>query len=125
MTKRKKTHNYLPNTTFKAKDRATPLDETKQRCFSKKNGEQSYQHLVISRDKSYFVKSHSKSNNKSKQDEIIYILEFLILRLVSNRRTKESREGKLFICLFQVRVITVFTVFRLLTDFVCLYTYEH
>jgi hypothetical protein len=25
---------------------------------------------------------------------------------------------------FQVRVITVFTVFRLLTDFVCLYTYE-
>ena len=27
-------------------------------------------------------------------------------------------------CLHQVRVITVFTVFRLLTDFVCLYTYE-
>ena len=26
--------------------------------------------------------------------------------------------------LYQVRVITVFTVFRLLTDFVCLYTYE-
>jgi hypothetical protein len=25
---------------------------------------------------------------------------------------------------YQVRVITVFTVFRLLTDFVCLYTYE-
>ena len=28
------------------------------------------------------------------------------------------------ICLYQVRVITVFTVFRLLTDFVCLYNYE-
>ena len=27
-------------------------------------------------------------------------------------------------CLYQIRVITVFTVFRLLTDFVCLYTYE-
>ena len=27
-------------------------------------------------------------------------------------------------CLYQVRVITVFTVFRLLTDFVCLYTCE-
>ena len=27
-------------------------------------------------------------------------------------------------CLYQVRVMTVFTVFRLLTDFVCLYTYE-
>ena len=26
--------------------------------------------------------------------------------------------------MYQVRVITVFTVFRLLTDFVCLYTYE-
>ena len=26
--------------------------------------------------------------------------------------------------LYQVRVITVFTVFRLLTDFVCLYAYE-
>jgi hypothetical protein len=30
----------------------------------------------------------------------------------------------LFKCLYQVRFITVFTVFRLLTDFVCLYTYE-
>jgi hypothetical protein len=29
-----------------------------------------------------------------------------------------------FKCLYQVRVITVFTVFRLLTDFVCLHTYE-
>ena len=27
-------------------------------------------------------------------------------------------------CLYQVRVITVFTVFQLLTDFVCLYNYE-
>jgi hypothetical protein len=27
-------------------------------------------------------------------------------------------------CLYQVRVITVFTVFRSLTDFVCLYNYE-
>jgi hypothetical protein len=30
----------------------------------------------------------------------------------------------LYKCLYQVRVITVFTVYRLLTDFVCLYTYE-
>jgi hypothetical protein len=30
----------------------------------------------------------------------------------------------LYKCLYQVRVITVFTVFRLLTDFVCSYTYE-
>jgi hypothetical protein len=27
-------------------------------------------------------------------------------------------------CLYRVRVITVFTVFRLLTDFVCLYNYD-
>jgi hypothetical protein len=32
-----------------------------QRCFSNKNGEQSYQCLVICRYKSYFVKSHSIS----------------------------------------------------------------
>jgi len=37
-----------------------------------------YQYLVIGRDKSYFVKSHSKSNNKYNQDEIIQMLDFLI-----------------------------------------------
>ena len=49
-----------------------------QCCFSKKNGDQRYQYLVISRDKSYFVISHYKSNNKYKQDEIIQMLDFLI-----------------------------------------------
>ena len=49
-----------------------------QRCLSKKNGEQMYQYLVICRDKTYFVKSYSKSNNKYKQDEIIQMLDFLI-----------------------------------------------
>ena len=29
-------------------------------------------------DKTYFVKSHSKSNNKYKQDEIDQMLDFLI-----------------------------------------------
>jgi hypothetical protein len=29
-----------------------------------------------------------------------------------------------YLCCYDLRVITVFTVFRLLTDFVCLYTYE-
>ena len=37
-----------------------------------------YRYLVIGRDKSYFVKSLSKSNNKYKQDEINQILDFLI-----------------------------------------------
>ena len=32
--------------------------------------------------------------------------------------------GFLMVLLYQVSVITVFTVFRLLTDFVCLYNYE-
>ena len=58
------------------------INELVQRCFSKKNGEQRYQYLVIGRDWSYFVKSHSKSNNKHKQDEIIQILGFLIDNLV-------------------------------------------
>jgi hypothetical protein len=37
-----------------------------------------YQYLVIGRDKSYFVKTHSKSNNKNKEDEIIHRLDLLI-----------------------------------------------
>ena len=47
------------------------------RCFSKKNGGQRSQYLVIG--KSYFVKSHSKSNNKYKQDEIIQMLDYVVL----------------------------------------------
>jgi hypothetical protein len=46
--------------------------------MERKNGTQRYQCLVTGRDKSYFVKSHSKSNNNYKQDEIIQILDFLI-----------------------------------------------
>jgi hypothetical protein len=42
-----------------------------QQCLNK--GEQ---HLVIGRDKSYFVKNHSKSNNKYNQDEIIHNSRF-------------------------------------------------
>ena len=49
-----------------------------QRCFSKKNVEQMYQYLVSCRDKTYFVKNYSKSNNKYKQDEIIQMLDFSI-----------------------------------------------
>jgi hypothetical protein len=39
---------------------------------------------------------------------------------------KEAFKSRLKYCLYIVirRVITVFTVFRLLTDFVCLYNYE-
>jgi hypothetical protein len=49
-----------------------------QRYISKKKGEKKYQYLVIGRDKSYFVKNHSKSNNEYKQDEIIQILDVVI-----------------------------------------------
>ena len=35
-----------------------------------------YQYLVIGRDKSYFVKSNSISNNKHKQGEIIQMFFF-------------------------------------------------
>jgi len=40
--------------------------------------EYQYQYLVIRIEKFYFVKSHSKFNNKYKQDEIIQMLDFLI-----------------------------------------------
>jgi hypothetical protein len=45
------------------------IKELIQRWFSKKKEEQRYQYLVIGRDKSYFVKSTSKSSKK--YDEII------------------------------------------------------
>jgi hypothetical protein len=46
--------------------------------------------------------------------KILDIFDFFIFSLYENAS----------LCLYQVRVITVFTVFRLLTDFVCLYNYE-
>ena len=61
----------IPHTLLKSR-----IKEWIQRCFSKKKGEQMYQYLVIGRDKSYFVKSHSKTNNKYKQDEIIRMIGF-------------------------------------------------
>ena len=42
--------------------------------FSNRNEEQKYHHL----DLSYFVKIHSKSNTKYKQNEIIQVLHFLV-----------------------------------------------
>jgi len=53
-------------------------------------------YLVIGRDKSYFVKSHSKYNNKYKQDEIIQMLEFLIdniFVLFDGRVSQQSMVG--------------------------------
>ena len=47
-------------------------------CFSKQNWEQRYQYVVIGRD---FVKSHSKSNNEYKQNEIVQLLDFLIYKI--------------------------------------------
>jgi hypothetical protein len=35
------------------------IKESNQRCFAKKNREQRHHYIVIGRDKSYFVKSHS------------------------------------------------------------------
>jgi len=54
------------------------IQELIQRCISKKNGKERYQYLVIGRDKSSFVKIHSKSNNKYKKDEIIQMLDFFL-----------------------------------------------
>ena len=54
------------------------IKELIHRCFSMKSGEQIYQYLVIGSDGSYFVKSHSKSNNKYYLDEIIQMSHFFI-----------------------------------------------
>jgi hypothetical protein len=52
-------YTNIPHTLLKSR-----IKELIERCFSKKKGERRYQYIVIGRDKSYFVKSHSKSNNK-------------------------------------------------------------
>jgi hypothetical protein len=67
---------YIPPSHVLLKSR---IKEFIQRCLSKKNGEQRYRYLVIGRDKSCFVKSHSKLINKYKHDEIIQMLDFLIV----------------------------------------------
>ena len=63
----------IPNTLLKSN-----IKELTQRCAPTKNGGQRYQYLVIGRDNSYLVKSHSKSNNKYKQDKNIHMLHILI-----------------------------------------------
>jgi hypothetical protein len=40
---------------------------------------QRYQYRAIGRDRSYFDKNLSKSNNKYKQDEIIQMLDYVVL----------------------------------------------
>jgi hypothetical protein len=50
------------------------------RCFWKKIGEQRFHYLVFGRDKSCFVKSHSKYNNKYKQVKIIQMLDILMTK---------------------------------------------
>ena len=62
-------HITIPHTRLKSN-----IKELIQRCFLERNGEQMYQYLVICKDKSYFVKSHSRSNNKYKHDWIIQIV---------------------------------------------------
>jgi len=51
------TYTTIPHTLLKSR-----IKELIQHCFSKKNGEQRYQYLVIGRDNSWLVKSHSKFN---------------------------------------------------------------
>jgi len=53
--------------------------------------------------------------------EVLTILQFTFPQNLYTECEQDVPSAK---CLYQVRVITVFTVFRLLTDFVCLYNYE-
>ena len=47
-------------------------------CFFYSNGSRRYKYLVLGREKSYFVKHHTGSDNKYTDSEIIQMLEFLI-----------------------------------------------
>jgi hypothetical protein len=54
--------------------------------------EQRYQYLAIGRDNSYFVKSHSKSNNKYKLYEMIQTVRYICAVL----RTRVSIDNQYF-----------------------------
>jgi hypothetical protein len=71
------------------------------------------------------------SNKPNGQNRIAKIGQCYLCMSEENLRKWEVWRFKIWFnppflkkCLYQVRDITVFTVFRLLTDFVCLYTYE-
>ena len=51
-------YTTIPHTLLKS-----GIKELVHHCISKKNEKQRYQHLVIGKDTSVFVKSHSRSNN--------------------------------------------------------------
>ena len=66
-------YTTIPHSKLKEK-----LKELVQLCFVKKNGVRRYKYLVLGRDKAYFVKTHSDSNKKFSEDDIIRMLEFFI-----------------------------------------------
>ena len=46
--------------------------------FHKKNGQRRYKHLLLGRDRSYFVKHYSDSTKKFSETDIFNMLKFLI-----------------------------------------------
>ena len=62
-----------------------PHDKLKSRLasiirnsFILKNGNRRYKYLVLGHEEAYFVKEHSDFRNKSSEDDIIKMLEFLV-----------------------------------------------
>ena len=66
-------YTTIPHSKLKEK-----LKHLIHRSFQNKNGTNRYTFLFIGRDKSYFVKNHSKSNKKYTEDEIVQMVDFLI-----------------------------------------------
>jgi hypothetical protein len=63
-------YTSIPHTLLKSRIKEL-FSGTSQKKKTPKNGEQRHPYLIIGRDKSYSAKSHSKSNDKYKQEEII------------------------------------------------------
>ena len=59
----------------KLKDRLKSLIH---QCFFTKNDKRRYKFLVLGREKAYFVKNHTDSNNKYSEVDIVRMLDFLI-----------------------------------------------
>ena len=67
-------HISLCNRSFQWSRLATII----RNSFIHKNGNRRYKFLVLGREGPYFVKDHSDSKSKYTEDDIIYMLEFLV-----------------------------------------------
>ena len=94
------------------KDRSKELV---QLCFIKRNGQRRYRYLVVGRDRSYFVKTHSNSAKRFLKTDIINMLEVLTDNIFAMNGGRDLQ---------QIVCIPMGTNCARLLANLCLYLYE-